>query len=307
MSEERLDLIPTEALPPHVIAELSQEALAYIDVRYDNPPDSRQKLPYHGAFHTASVVSRVERILRAIQAANPELVSERDIQIGTVAASFHDVVQQWGEGTSQIADMPAVTMKRKTGFNEEASAFMARKYMAEANKREGKELFTKEDMATVTEAIIGTVPGFDVQLRTVVQPNITEESSIITKALALADLGGPAMDGPETYQWEGDSLFREMNLDVRYTKDRGVPIPKIYEDAVKKRALEWTASQAEFAYGRAVRFHQTEILWLPEEARNAVGAIFGSYNETVLAAQDTFERRKDMSCAEILVDMGFEN
>ncbi len=307
MSDELLGLRPAEMLPPHVVTELSQEALDYIDARYDNPPDSRQKLPYHGAFHTTSVVSRVERILRAVQAANPELVSERDIQIGTIAASFHDVVQHWGEGTSQIADMPAVTMKRKTGFNEEASAFMARKHMAEANEREGKELFTEVDMATVTEAIMGTVPGFDVQLRTVVQPNVTEESSIITKALALADLGGPAMDGPETYQWEGDSLFQEMNLDVRYTKDRGVPIAKIYEDAVKKRALEWTASQAEFAYGRAVRFHQTEVLWFPEEARNAVGAIFSSYNETVLAAQDVFERRSSMSCTEILVDMGFEN
>jgi hypothetical protein len=162
-------------------------------------------------------------------------------------------------------------------------------------------------MAKVNEAIIGTAPGFDVQLRTVIQPNATEESSLITKALALADLGGPGMDGPETYLWEGNSLFQEMNLDLRYAKDRGVPIAKIYEDSVKKGALEWTASQAEFVYGRAVRFHQTEVLWLPEEARNAVSTIFGSYNEAVLAAQDVFDRRLVMSCSEILVDMGFEN
>lgn len=307
MNQEHRTETSVETIPVHHIEELRAAALEYIETHYDNPPDPRQKLPYHGSFHTTSVIDRVGRILRAVQAADPTLVSERDMQIGLIAAAFHDTVQQWGEAETELADMPAVMMKRKTGLNEKASALMARKHMLELNAREGREFFTTEDMRAVTEAILGTVPGFDVRLRTVIQPNVTEDSSIITKALALADLGGPAMDGPDTYRWEGNNLFRELNLDVRYAHERGVPVAQAYEDSVKRRALEWTASQAEFAYGRAVRFHQTELLWLPEHARSAVEAEFGFYNESVLAAQETYERRVPMSCADILVDMEFEN
>lgn len=292
-----------EVLPTSVVDELTSAALEYIDARYDNPPDPRQKLSYHGSLHTLRVIDRVGRILRALQAADPTLVSERDIQLGTIAAAFHDTVQQWGATEVEIADMPALMMKRKTGLNEKASAFMARAHMLALNGHNGAEIFTEKDMQDVTEAILGTIPGFDMRLRTVIQPHVSEESSIITKALALADLGGPAMDGPATYLWEGNNLFHELNVDLRYAQERGVPVAQVYEESVKKRALEWTAGQAEFAHGRAVRFHQTELLWLPEHVRGAVEVEFGFYNESILAAQAAYERRLPMSCGAILQDM----
>lgn len=292
-------------LPAQAVEDLLRIARLYIEERYDNPPDGRQELTYHGLFHTNSVISRVERILRAIQSADATLVSERDIQLGRVAAAFHDVVQQWGPAEGNNAGMPTTIMKRKTGFNEKASAHLSAYFMSQVKSHNGKEVFSAQDVALVQEAILGTIPGFDVQLRTVVQPNVSADSSLITKALALADLGGPGMEGPLTYKWEGDSLFREMNLDLKHWHANGVPIPHQYQESVRNRALEWTASQAEFAYGRAVRFYQTELLWLPEHVRPAVEAEFAFYHESVQSAEDILENRSSLNCNEILADMGY--
>lgn len=294
-----------EVVPTRVVDELTATALEYINERYDNPPDPRQKMPYHGSFHTLRVIDRVGRILRAIQEVDATLVSDRDLQMGVIAAAFHDTVQQWGEMEVEIAGIPANMMKRKTGLNEKASALMARAQMVEINVREGVEFFTTEDMKTVTDAILGTIPGYDMELKTVIQPNVTEDSSIIAKALALADLAGPAMDGPDMFLWEGNNLFYELNLDVRYAQERGVAINQAHEESIKRRALDWTKAQADFAQGRAVRFSQTELLWLPEHVRGAVEVEFGYYNESILAAQATYERRLPMSCSEMLLDMRF--
>ena len=262
-------------------------------------------MPYHGAFHTSRVIDRVGRILRAIQAADPSLVSDRDLQLGTIAASFHDVVQQWGENKVGIEDMPALIMNRKTGLNERASALMAKNHMLRINEREGAELFTSDDMDVVSEAIVGTIPGYDVRLGTVVQPNVDNASSLIAKAVALADLGGPGMDGPDVYLHEGSALFRELNLDLRFRCDRGVPLPHAYEEATKQRALLWSSSQAVFAQGRIARFQTVELNWLPEHVRGAVEVEFGLYSESVAAAEAAAESRATMSCEEILSDMGF--
>jgi len=204
-----------EAYSPDFFAErAAEESLEKIKGNFENPESARENLAFHNSVHTERIIERTGLIIDAIKEANPELVSEKTKVLGTISAAFHDTVQGWEEKNAKDGDFAKTTIGRFVGQNEKASADLGAEFMDKSNKESNMEIFSEDDKKILREAIEATVPGFDPK-KGVIQPNLNENSSIVARALALADLGGAGMAGPEIFLEEGDVLFKEENLDIR--------------------------------------------------------------------------------------------
>jgi hypothetical protein len=227
-------------------------------------------------------------------------VSEKDVALGVLAAAFHDVVQEWQE--NQIDGK--VMRQRFVVANEQASAHEAELFLSTLKNVVGERVFSDEDIATVVDAIGGTIPDFSVEHKTVIQPNITEKSLLLARVLALADLGAAGMDGASAFLQEGNSLFREENLDMV----RSLEYPESVTDEEKaryqKRMIAWSNFQPAFAAGRKKLLDQ-ELRGMPETAQASVKKLFGKFDEAILAATERAQARAKMSFEELAIDMGF--
>ena len=284
------------------------EALALVAGRFEKNPDAKKNLAFHNTEHTKGVVSRAEAVLRKIQRGAPELVSDRDIEVGRVAASFHDVVQEEGEPNVQPeGDAKKVLRKRLTAKNEAASADAAADFARKHNEKlesEGKSVvFTEEDIAAIREAIDATIPGWDPKASTVNQPKLTAESSVIARAVALADLGEAGTD-PEAYLKGGDALFREENLDVFDALKEPEKISEADKERFRKRLVGWSKFQATFAKGRKALFDK-EVEGLPEAAQGELRKYFSRFDESVQEAADKGSFRDGLTFEELVVDAGY--
>ncbi len=161
-------------------------------------------------------------------------------------------------------------------------------------------------MQTVAESIDATVPGFDSETNTIIQPNLDEESAIIARALALADLGTAGMDGPENFLVEGDALFREENMDVTDAIRNSKDLSDEDKNQMRRRMLNWTVFQSSFTQGRQVLLGK-ELEGLPPKAQEGVGALFDKFDQTMTACKERMEGRKDMSFEELALDMGLNS
>jgi len=109
-----------------------------------------------------------DRLVQSILAAQQELFSPKEVTLLTLSALFHDIVQEWEQEVSTMADtMPVVKRKRRKGYNEEQSALRLQVFLHEMNGWHNQEIFTEEDYALVQEAILATVPEYCEQLKTV--------------------------------------------------------------------------------------------------------------------------------------------
>src|SRR5262249_14770986 len=131
--------------------------------------------------------------------------SQEEYDAGVIGAAFHDVVQRWEVNTTPDG---RVLRKRFAGQNETDSAAEAVAYLRKTGG------FSDAQCDLVTAAILGTVPAWDNDNKTVSQPKVTPDASPAIRAVALADLGIPGMDSGRDYVETGDGLFREENLDI---------------------------------------------------------------------------------------------
>ncbi len=267
-------------------------ALQTIRERFDEAPDIRNRLPYHNTDHTEGVIRRTETILRALRDVSPERVSERDIQIGRLAGGFHDTVH--------IRSVPG----QNVGVSERASAEEAIAFMREQNTQLGYDVFSADDEQRVNEAIDGTVPAFETKLGTTTQPNVREVSSIITRALALADLGIAGMEGPENYNQTSDALFREGNLDILDALNSGQPIPDNIQEQFRQRMVAWMTRSAGFAVGRKAMFDTELAVFTPAE-QEVLHDLFRHFDETIASIDVVLQRRQSMTFQELAQDMGY--
>lgn len=291
------------------VTEGIQTAFRRIRERFEDnredDPNGWRRLAAHNVLHTERVVERTGIILEAIRTAAPEMVSERTIALGQLAAAWHDTVQEFqpvtektSDGRTKLVRKRVVPGKIEQGDNERASAEELLAYM---DLPENRELFTDQDRELVRAAIMHTVPTF--AGGTVVQP-ITPESSVIARAVALADLGGAGMAGFEEYRHEGDALFREENIDITDALTKGVPLTPEDETFYKERMLAWSAFQEPFAKGRKARFEK-EVEGLPKEAADAVGAHFTKFDDTIDKIRKLHEERLEMAFPELARSMGY--
>lgn len=282
-----------------------EHALAQVRKDFEDAPEEKDRLPFHNTHHSRDVARRTELILSTIRQAAPHLVSEHDVKIGKLAGAFHDVKQRWEENRIQEGAFTKVMRKRFAGENEAKSADAAIAFMERANRESGKEIFSKDDKKVLREAIDATIPGFNPEKGTVVQPNMNRESPAIVRAVALADLGTAGMDGPEKFIPEGDALFREENLDILEAMKNPDGIPDSQKEYFRKRMISWSASQSKFAEGRRALL-DAELDGLPAEAQEKVRELFTHFDTSIEAATQKTARRASMSFEALAADMGYQ-
>jgi hypothetical protein len=269
-------------------------ALALIRSRYEGNSDPDNDMPFHSAEHTAGVIRRTGALLRGMGA------TEKECRVGLLAAAFHDIVQRWVPWP--LSD-GRVLRRRYTGQNEADSAAEAVEWM----RHGGSELFHEQDGPLVTQAILATVPGWDVENETVSQPNLTPDAPAVVRAVALADLGIAGMEAAAFVE-TGDQLFQEENLDIaralRLAVTQAAGLPADTLEGYKARMLAWSRFQVGFARGRRARL-EIELGNLSSGAKAAVRALFSEFDAALAAATEVVKVREPLSPWEVARAMGY--
>ncbi len=269
---------------------------------------NEKELPYHHVAHTEDVMRRVQSILDVCVEAG--VATAHDVSLGRFAAARHDTEQQFNvvEKKEIIADHPKPFIKKiaqkMRGDNERASAREAIAYMEACNEEAGEEIFSPEDMRVVEEAIVATIPDFNLEHMTVVQPHLTPESSVVTRALALADICGAGLDGAESYIRTGDELFREENVDIREAVQRGHRIDTLTKGYYRGRMVAWAESQVAFAEGRAA-LAEKEVEAFPKAVVPALTKRLNYFDKAITMAKEVRDHRKMLSFDQLVRDMKF--
>lgn len=280
-----------------------KEAVNLVKERFDNNPDERNRLDFHNVRHTNDIIRRTKSILSALEKIG--FASQRDVEIGAFAAAFHDTTQEWEESIIQEGSWSKIIRKRFTGENENVSAEEAAAFMEKVNQEAGQEIFSLRDIDVAREAISATIPGFNPELKTVIQPNLNEHSSVVARALALADIGAAGMDGPEVFCREGDAVFREENLDIMDKLKNINALSEGEKEYFRERMLNWTKFQSSFAEGRKTLL-ETELQGMPESARDEIKKLFKKFDHSIEAAEKSAEKRQSLSFEELARDMGYK-
>ncbi len=280
----------TQNLSKTVEAALTA-AVALIEKRYGTGASNENELAFHGVRHTNGVVARAVSLITAMEA------SEEDITLAGIAAAFHDTVQNWEEFARPDG---AIMRKRFAGQNERDSAAEAIAWMRETG------IYSEHRAALVTEAILATVPGWNVDHKTVVQPNLRPDSHPVVRAVALADLGTGGMEG-ETFVTEGDPLFREENLDIARAIGSARSQSDITEEAQQRyrgRMLAWTQSQSTFVSGRKALL-ETELGNLGDSLKEPTRQLFRGFDDAITASALLVATRSTLSFWEMAQAMGY--
>ncbi|MDE1970160.1 MAG: HD domain-containing protein [Patescibacteria group bacterium] len=250
----------------------------------DKPLERRE---YHNIGHTKGVEKNAERILRTIQEADSSLgVTPRDVILARLIAAYHDIDQSQDKPNEvkenvEGEELTKSLRKRFIATIEKNSAGILLGRMQQMNEEQG-ELFTEHDKDIVKEAILATVPGFDRSLGTVTQPNLHEDASFITKAVALADLGA-MMGGGEEFLEDGNRVFREDNIDIAEALEHPEMIDERKKRYFATRIQNWYRTQVSFVEGRQQIF-EIQLLSFPESVRDKVKELF-KFDEAIAAAR----------------------
>lgn len=289
-----------------IIQEGIEAACNLISARYEDASRPDELLPYHNVEHTRRVLRYTERILQAIRQRASEVVNERDLWLGLLAAAFHDAVQDWEPVNLPDGFGGTKTIRsRLAGQNEAKSASEAELWMRKANLKAGREIFSQEDMSKTREAIMATVPDFDTENKTVAQKNLTPASSMIARALALADLGAAGLGDQFEFLYDGDALFREENLDITRAIQVGATLNQEIKERFRQRMLSWIEGQVPLAAGRQARLaRETEDI--PLAARDAVRDLFENFGRTNAALWVAAARRQQQDFLSLAADIGYK-
>jgi hypothetical protein len=288
-----------EKLFERVVETGIRRALQSVEERYERAPEARDNLAAHNRAHTEGVVRRTNLILSTISLWNPESVHTRDIQDGQLAAAFHDMAQAYEVVPINDGDFTRLQRKRFVGRNEKDSTGEGHEYMRSAG-----HLFNAADESVLSEAIDAPIPEYDPESKTVVQPNLTDKSSLVARAVALADLGVAGMEGPDAFIPEGDALFREENIDIEERLREKTPLSVGQKEYFRGRMLAWCSVQSTFAEGRKARL-EPEIAALPMPAREHVRALFDKFDDTIRTSSEKAEKRASMTFERLARDMGY--
>ncbi len=287
------------------IAAIKQQALRLIKERFEKDPYDVDTLDFHNTRHTEGVIRRTEAILNAIRNVDTQVVSEKDILLGGLAAAWHDTVQKYHVEEVSDGSNTKKIRRRHTIENEHASAEEAIVHMAEICKKRGTpSLFTEDDEAVIREAIDVTIPGFDLERKTVIQPHLKPESHVVTRAVALADIGTSGMEDLDAFLQDGDAVFREENIDIREVLKNKEMISDAQKEFFRQRMIAWNEGQKKFVEGRKALL-DTELKGLSDVTKAAVQQLFKRFDENIEGMKEKITQRKDMSFEELTKDMGY--
>lgn len=256
------------------IAQIEKAALQRLAEEAD-----RKKLYYHTETHIRNVQRRSHQIFDAIYpaltqeaAANSTPIDlERMRRLLDLCAVAHDMVQIF-EHNPQCH----MTRRRTPGASEIATIEELVAYIHQTNQQLEQQnsshaRLTETDIAIIREAIHATICAYDSQEQAIYQPLLydpQQSPAIVTRILALADIGALGMDGIEVYNQEGSLLFLEENPDVISLLQDGTLYqleetnPALAQN-IRQRLLSRCRFQVNFAKSRLARI-EPELQGFPE-------------------------------------------
>lgn len=285
------------------VTETAIRALRVIDERYTYNPDPENVLQFHDRDHNLRVGRVARGILSAICDADPNIVSFRDLLMAEFAGINHDRYIGWVVSSISVGDQEKLVMQRDIGTSEEKSAQEAIDEMDKTNNTKGVEIFTEEDKLATQQAILATVPGFDPNLGTVFQPNLTKDTTMVGWGVALGDLASAGVN-PERYLKDGNNLFREEQIDVFRALLSGEPIDPYQIGFIRDRMITWSEFQITFARGRKQVMDQ-DISVLPIGAQKVLNRIFTKFEDSALAAAQIAKQRTRMDFPQLVESFGY--
>src|SRR5664279_155191 len=137
---------------------------------YEKNPIKENNLAYHNWEHTEGVLARALKLEEILTAR--AYLHEKDFALLKYAALGHDLIQtfEWVDSPNKIGKIRV----SNTGQNEEKSVEETLKIVKEYTP------LTAEEEATLSEAILITVPAWDEELQTAYQPNLRTVPSYIS-------------------------------------------------------------------------------------------------------------------------------
>ena|SRR3989344_2995734 len=287
---------------------LGKNGLETVSTRYEDT-DPFNSYQYHKLSHSRLVGQRFKKLASDLREEIPSLISPEDIVFGTANAKGHDRFIDWEPVSKIVEDIDGyevMTMKRYSGPNEEKSAEEEILDMRMINEKLGREVFGDYHEAICLESYRVTIPGFSPEHKTVFQPNLKPETSIVARLTGLADIGSAGMN-TERFLEDGDELFREEQLDIllmltspnslMFTNSR-------VSDHVRGRMINWSNFQPNFARGRGELF-DSDTEGLPEKAIKILKNHFDHFDDSYEATLSIAKKRESMTLQELIVDMGY--
>lgn len=267
-------------------------ALREIELRYQNPSRPEDYLHYHNTNHTRAVIRRVETIFSLAKEYCDLSFLKNDERISIFAAANHDVIQHYN----------LVNGKRKSlsPQNEEESTDFALKVSLKMG------IFEPFEESKIKEAIHTTIPSYNSEAKTIYQPRLSANSSLPALALAISDVNGAGIDGPNVYTDEGNRLFLENNVDISTQILSGHRINTATLDNWHQRILDWSKIQIDFAKGRKILF-QRELRYFPYPMQYPLENLFNKFDLSISAAKHNLESRLKLDPISLLNDLGYSN
>src|SRR3989344_3088302 len=223
-------------------------ALSYIKRKHGNERnpaevtayETKEHLAFHGGNgeadknHSEGVIRRSTLILETIRSADPTLISEREIQLGKLVASFHDLIQRSEPVVAGDSQPGTITERRKRYAGdlikldergvpvkgiERQSADALEGWMLRQNKLYKKEVFSKAEIQRCKQAIMVTIPGFDPPPpngsgKGIIQPGLDQTNDLLALATAWGDLGASLIEGPQDNLEDSKRVLREDNVGI---------------------------------------------------------------------------------------------
>jgi hypothetical protein len=262
------------AAVPKTFAEAVEVVTQLILADFDREIAQKQ-LYYHTRDHVFSVQRNARLIFNAIRpylSATPDEIDRLELLVNLCAIA-HDAIQLFTPSEAHTS------RRREAGVSEQKTIEKLGDYIHSLNQTvaasnpESSALFTAAEIGIIEEAIEATICAYDVTEQAIYQPSLYPENSpisVVTRSIALADIGSLGIEGIATYNHEGSLLFLEENPDI-------IPIlktqtltklaseePDLHEN-IRQRLLRRTGFQVSFAKSRFNRLSQ-ELTGFPEAA-----------------------------------------
>ena len=282
---------------PHTFAEAVDLVKTYILEEFDREI-TRKQLYYHDRQHVDNVQRRSAIVFEAIipycQVAPADL--ERMRLLLDLCAAAHDAVQIFIPQTN-----PHTSRNRESGVSETLTIEKLVSYIKDLNRQlQDSDLdrsigFSNSDISIIYEAIEATICNYDPVEKAIYQPaldNGAKNLSLVSKILALADIGSLGMDGISTYNLEGGLIFLEENLDVipifstQSIATLGIDCPELYEN-IRQRLLDRLDFQVSFAKSRMRRFSQEVSGFSDEIIHVLISQVFPHLNTQTIQEIDS--------------------
>jgi hypothetical protein len=240
---------------------------------------TQKQLYYHDREHIDKVRSRSQLIFSTIVPHLSLSLEDRERMelLLDLCAVAHDAIQIF-----LPLSQPHTSRQREAGRSERMTIDMLFNYIHHlhrqltANGIDRSVQFSDIDLAVIKEAIESTICAYDPEDKAIYQSALYEDCgenlSLVTKIIALADIGSLGMEGIAAYNREGGLLFLEENPDlIPFLTDNTIDSleidrPELAEN-IRQRLLRRANFQVNFARSRLRRLPQ-EIASFPVAARS---------------------------------------